>query len=271
VYTVDIGEGNRVSVFDADGHYARVFRFGVPPGQRTPYMSACNRHADFVHLGWEQQRDMKAGVFRSVVPVWTSRADSLVGRIVDSVPGSERWGLVRDNQLRGTRPLPLGRQPVLGIGQSKIYVGSAERFELRAVSRANQTTTIIQRAESPLAVTKSDVRDAMEREIGNRGESARKGVEDAYAEMTFPATLPAYTDLLVDSEDLIWVRHFPRGTESAARWSVFDSAGALRAEVEVPIYLEVLEIGAGYVLGRYLDPQTAVPQVRLYQLKRASH
>jgi hypothetical protein len=88
--------------------------------------------------------------------------------------------------------------------------------------------------------------------------------------MEFPPTLPAYTALIVDSEDLVWVRAFPRGTGGTAPWSVFASSGALIAEVAVPRHLEVFEIGRDYLLGRYLDPAEAIPEVRLYRLDRGS-
>jgi len=268
VFTYDIGEGQRVSVFTLAGRFVRTFRFGAPQAARSPYQSACNRHGEFVHMGWERQRDMKGGIFRSIVPIWTSRTDSSVGRVIDSLPGSERWGLVVDNQFRGTRPLPLGKQPVLGIGESAIFIGSADRFQIRVVSRTGETIAALQRAEPPIAVTRTDIQEAIEREIANRGESSRKDVEAAYAAMNFPATLPAYTDLRVDSENLVWIRPYPRGSPTSVRWSVFDPKGVLVAEVDLPTHLEVFEIGTDYVLGRYLDPAEAIPQVRLYHFKR---
>lgn len=268
VYAYDIAEGNRVSVFTISGQYVRTFRFGSPRGEATPYESACNRNGDFVHLGWERRADMKGGAFRSVVVVWTSRPDSVTGRIIDSIPGSERWGLIRDNQLRGTRPLPLGKQPVLGISRSRVFLGSADRFQIRVDDHAGEQVGTLQRADAPLAVTPADVRNALQIEIANAGEPFRKRLEDAFAEMTFPKTLPAYTKLIVDANENVWVRPYPRGTPTSVRWSVFDANGTLAAEVEVPILLEVYEIGAEYLLGRYLDPREATPQVRLYRLNR---
>lgn len=270
VYTYDIGEGQRVSVFTVRGTFVRAFRFGAPQAMQSPYQSACNRSGEFVHLGWERQRDMKGGVFRSIVPVWVSRADSAVGRVIDSVPGSERWGLVRNGQLRGTRPLPLGKQPVLGIGRSTIFVGSGDRFEVHALNSRGDSIGTILRRETPLPVTRNDIREAIEREVANRGESSRTDVEAAYAEMTLPATLPAYTDLRVDSEDLVWVRSYPRGSPASVQWSVFDSKGRNVGEIALPTHLEVFEIGGDYVLGRYLDPTDAIPQLRLYRFKRTS-
>ena len=268
LYTYDIGEGQRVSVFTLRGTFVRAFRFGAPQAMQSPYQSACNRSGEFVHLGWERQRDMKGGVFRSIVPVWISRADSAIGRVIDSVPGSERWGLVRDGQLRGTRPLPLGKQPILGIGRSAIFVGSGDRFEIHALNSRGDSIGTLLRRESPMPVTRTDIREVIEREIANRGESSRTDVEAAYAEMTLPATLPAYTDLRVDSEDLVWVRSYPRGSPASVQWCVFDSKGRNVAEIPLPTNLEVFEIGVDYVLGRYLDPAEAIPQIRLYRLNR---
>jgi hypothetical protein len=105
-------------------------------------------------------------------------------------------------------------------------------------------------------------------EIAADGEQYRERYERRYAGMEFPSTLPAYTALIVDSEDLVWVRAFPRGTGAAAPWSVFSSSGALVAEVALPRHLEVFEIGGDYLLGRYFDPVDAIPEVRLYRLDR---
>ena len=53
-------------------------------------------------------------------------------------------------------------------------------------------------------------------------------------------------------------------------WRVFGQDGAHVAHVDLPTYLDVYEIGSDYVLGRYLDPDESIPQVRLYRLTRAA-
>ncbi|HEY0930130.1 MAG TPA: hypothetical protein VGE27_09450, partial [Gemmatimonas sp.] len=127
----------------------------------------------------------------------------------------------------------------------------------------------IERSGAPVALTKSDIRDAIDREVADDGEDRSKQVEASYASMTFPQVLPAYTQMLVDADDHLWVRPFPRGTGNLVSWSIFTPAGALVGEVAVPRHLEVFEIGRDYVLGRYMDPKEAIPEVRLYRLKRS--
>jgi hypothetical protein len=106
--------------------------------------------------------------------------------------------------------------------------------------------------------------------VAEAGEPRRAAVERWYSEIEFPATLPAYTQMIVDSDDHVWVRGYPRRSATTARWSVFSPTGALVAEVDVPKHLEVYEIGRDYALGRYLDPTEAVPQVHLYRLTRTA-
>jgi hypothetical protein len=261
-------DGYRTSVFALDGRYVRLFRFAVPPGQQTPYSSACNAAGTFVHYGWGSPQDIKPGIHRSNVPVWFGGGGLVAGPVFDSVPGSERWGRFVDGQPRGSSPLPLGKQPVIAIGRSRVYVGDADRFEIRVYDLGGRRVGTLQRPELPTPVTRDDIRDETERAVAEAGEPRRAAVERGYAGITFPATLPAYTQMVIDAEDHVWVRAFPRRSAPTARWSVFSPVGALVAEVDVPKHLEVYEIGRDYALGRYLDPEEAVPQVRMYRLSR---
>ncbi|MHB1297362.1 MAG: NHL repeat-containing protein [Gemmatimonadaceae bacterium] len=267
VYTYDIEEGHRISVFTLYGRYVRTFRFGAV-GAQVPYATACNSSGDFVHLGWESDGDMKPGAFRSMVPVWMSRADEKRGATMDSVPGSERWGLTHEGRFVGTRPRPLGKQAVIGIGRNRIYIGSADRFQVRVLDFAGRQVGELVRTEAARTVTKGDIRGEIERAVATAGENERARLERSYAAIEFPTTLPAYTTLLVDESDFVWVRPFARAGEDLVRWSVFSPTGSLVAEVDVPAHLEVFEIGRDYVLGRYLDPEEAIPQVRVYGLER---
>lgn len=265
--TLDLS-ANRVSVFSLDGSYVRSFRFGSPQAGRPPYNSACSRQGLLVHHGWETMLDVKPGVFRPTVPYWLTGMDSSVRAQLGSFPGAERYGLTLNGQLRGTRPLPLGKQPVIALGSSRVYVGTADRNEVLVFDTRGAALAPVRWNGAPRETTSDDIRYAMELEIAANGERSRAGTERAYAELPLPKTLPAYAALVVDTDDNLWVRDYPRPKAPTVRWSVFDPAGRLIAAVDVPTYLQVYEIGRDYILGRFLDPDESIPQIRQYRLNR---
>jgi len=266
--TRDVASGHRVSVFSLDGRYVRSFRFGSPQGGSSPYRSVCNGNREFAHYGWENMKDVKSGVYRQRVPFWLSGPDSSVRSVFGSFSGSERHAHVVDGQLRGSRPLPLGKEPVIAIGRDRVYIGTADQYEILVFDFSGKQAATIKKPNVSLVTTKDDIEYAKEKEIGGGGERVRASVERGYAEMTLPKTIPAYASLVVDSDDYLWVQDYPRAKGATVRWSVFDRAGNAVTEVGLPTHLEVYEVGRDYVLGRYLDPDEQVPEVRLYRLSR---
>jgi hypothetical protein len=265
--TLDI-EPRRASVFSLAGTYVRSFRFGSPEAGNSPYHTACNGLGVFAHYGWELPRDMKDGAYRPVVPFWTSGADSGVRKVIGHFPGSERFGLVVDGTPRGTRPLPLGKQSDVAVGPDRVYVGTADRFEILVFDPGGNPADTIRQATASLETTRADIENAKQKELASNDETWRASIERDYARMPFPKTVPAYTDLVVDSDGNLWVQEFPRVRSSRVRWVVFNSAGTRLAELSLPTDLEVYEIGQDYVLGRYLSADESIPQVRLYRLHR---
>ena len=268
VMTYDI-EGYRMTVFDPSLELVRSFRFKAP-SSATPYASACNASGTFVHYGWTDRKDMKGGIHRGDVDLWTSGPDSVIRRIIGRIPGSERWGQVVGGQLRGSRPVPLGKEPVIGISADRIFVGSADTYEIAVHDLAGNRVGTIRKPNVNLATTKADIDFALEREQAGRSQHEQKRIADGYAAMQFPKTIPAYKKLVVDADGLIWVQDYPRAKSPTSRWTVFSAAGVQQAEVLLPTHLEVYEIGKDYVLGKYLDPDEQIPEIRMYSLRRGS-
>ena len=268
VMTYDI-EGYRMTVFDLSLQLVRSFRFKAP-SSATPYASACNASATFVHYGWTDRKDMKGGIHHGDVDLWTSGADSVIRKVIGRIPGSERWGIVVGGQLRGSRPVPLGKEPVIAISADRIFVGSADTYEIAVYDLAGNRAGTIRKPNVNLTATKADIDFALEREQAGNSESEQKRIAEGYASMEFPKTIPAYKKLVVDADGLLWVQDYPRAKSATSRWTVFSAAGVQQAEVLLPTHLEVYEIGKDYVLGKYLDPEEQIPEIRMYSLRRGS-
>ncbi len=99
----------------------------------------------------------------------------------------------------------------------------------------------------------------------------RKRLMQAFDGMPLPSELPPYNRMIVDSEDHLWVQDYPKAGASTVKGTVFEKSGKLLAEVVVPAAFEIYEIyeaGRDYVLGRYLDRDEQILQVRIYSVRR---
>jgi sugar lactone lactonase YvrE len=266
LFSYDI-EGRRIIAFSLDGRYQRELRFAVPEGQQAPYISACNPDGRFAHLGWGTLRP-QAGMHRDTVPVWTTTTPDGPPVIFDSIPASERWGQTYQGRVVGTRPLPFGRQPVIGFGRDRILVGSGDTFMVRVYALDGTRVDSLYLNVTAQPVTPADIRDRIERYILERGESERASTERESAEITYPATHAAFTALVVDADDYVWVRPYVAPALATVNWHVFAPDGRHTAVVALPRNLDVFEIGRDYVLGKFLDEVEAQPLVRMYGLRR---
>jgi len=261
-------DGQRTTVFTLGGQYVRSFRFSPPQGGRPPYASACNAAGDFVHFSFESIADAKPGAYRPTVPLWLSKTDSAVVRVLANIPGSERYGTAVDGRMRNTRPLPLGKQTAIAMGADRIYVAAGNAYEILVFDLEGKSLPPIRERRPPVATTRADIDYAKQLEFALTPEPRRVQMEATFDTLPFPPTLPTYAALVVDADGNLWAEDYPRPTSDVARWTILDTAGRRIAEATLPRHLTVYEIGRDSVLGRYLDPEESIPQVRLYKLKR---
>ncbi len=244
-----------LSLFQLNGTFQRAFRFPTPT-----YRLACNANLQFIAMGWASDRDMKTGASRPNVRYWITRADTSLEVPLGTLPGGDRWGVPG-----GNGPLPLGREPRVAISASRAYVALGDRLEVLVFDLSGKPLPPLSAPTVRVRVTKADVDAERERQIASLGERARTMIERSYASMTMPEFLPSTRDLHVDATGDVWVQHYPSAASATVRWTVFAPNGRVRATIGMPVALEVYEIGADYVLGRYIDPDEQVPEVRVYR------
>jgi hypothetical protein len=209
---------------------------------------------------------MKNGAFRASVALWTGGIDTTF-HVIGSIAGSERWGTFREGG-GGTRPMPLGKQPVIAIGADRIYTGTGDTYTIDMLDFSGRKIGTFGKPSVELAVTKADIDLAVEDEAGGKDDAARDRVRKSYEAMDLPKTIPAYKAMLVDSQGMVWIRDFRRASPTLANWTVFTRDGKQVAEVRLPLHLTVYEIGRDYVLGKFIDPEEDIPEIRMYRLRR---
>lgn len=82
-----------------------------------------------------------------------------------------------------------------------------------------------------------------------------------------PDSIPNVDDLRVDDEGLVWVGSYRADPSAPRLYHVYDTEGRFLARVAMPADVEVLEIGAGHVLGVTRDALD-VERVVLLELTR---
>ncbi len=247
-------DASRVSVLGLDGTVGRVFRL-----KQLPYRASCNARMQFLFMDVERNPSGKQVVNRPLLPFRIFPADTTPGILLGEFPGIEQFGPSR---------YPLGRDRRVAMGSTRAYVALADSFSVRVFSATGAVLPPVSARSARIAATQADLDAFKEAEIATMGEKSRPMYNKLYADVPLTPFLPATRDLLVDASDNVWVQHYPRADSRTVPWTVFSASGKLVATITLPTALEVFEVGRDYVLGRYIDPDEAVPEVRLYRLIR---
>jgi hypothetical protein len=163
-----------------------------------------------------------------------------------------------------------------------MYWGNGETFEVRVFDiGASATLTrapkrIVRYATTGRAVN-PEMRERAVRLTLRRARNAADSATRRERWENFPAreTLPAFQSLRVDGNGNIWAEHVRLTTITSQPdeppekniWTVFDSTGVLLGDVELPRNVRVLQIGDGWMLGRWQDENDVV-HIRLYEISR---
>jgi beta-lactamase regulating signal transducer with metallopeptidase domain len=271
LYVMQLDTG-QWSVFSKDGAFARTFTLAMPrSGSEYPYNSQCNRSGLVISHDWAWRTEPAPGNFRVMVPFWISNPDGSIKTRLGDFPGDDRFTtLDREGRPSGAGPLPLGKQPVLGLGRERAYIGSADSFAIVIYDLVGKPVGMIRKPNVDVRTTAADIERFWTLDTAGKSDADRglqvKDLKDA----VFPKTIPAYASLIVDSDDNVWVQSYPRPAEKASHWAVFSSAGAAIASIDLPANLNVTEVGHDYVLGISLELPDGVHHVKVFRLNRGT-
>lgn len=257
----------RLTIFDRHGAFVRSLSLAV--GEATPtVLGVFSDRTVLVSMGAVFTPASEPGPRRDSLRY--TRFDLTGHRVaeVGSFPDMERF--VRNDGGRMTMaPLVLGRTTTVTVSHTHLYVGTNDRFSVDEYDLTGRHLRSLRRGLEPSPTTEQVFRAERERRLSRIPEQLRGGMNDLYETMPRPESLPYYSALVADGEGHVWVRHFSVESAQNGMWTVFEPSGRARGPVETPVGLEIYEIGADYVLGRWTDALDA-EYVRVHRLRRGT-
>jgi hypothetical protein len=188
----------------------------------------------------------------------------------------ESYSFVSEASGRSTGGFrPFTARTSLAAGKRSLWLTDGHQFALREYSPEGKLLRIVRISREPSPVTPADIETYRkgEREDARttpmRDTTRRAGliqfVEELLKWITFPPKHPAWTTLLVSANGDIWARESGNAT-TPQRWDLFDAAARYRGVVQVPADVEVMAVGADYLLARARDKDD-VETVVLYRVR----
>ncbi|MFQ5704191.1 MAG: 6-bladed beta-propeller [Gemmatimonadales bacterium] len=264
VYVYDIGT-RRITVFDEAGRFVRMASLMLPDNTLPYGASSCSNTGYFISAGWPRGNP-ESGLHRPDMPVGTMALDGTPVRLLGMFSGVDRWGTVRNGVVTGSRPPPLGRNLSLTTFGDRVYIGTADTYEVAGYGMDGQLRLLIRLAGLNLSLSQVEIDRYVDDQVQQAtSDNARRSRRRYYADIEFPEELPAYSVLMADADGLLWIRDYARPGVEQTTWRVFDTNGVYVARVTLPSGFRVFEIGPDYILGSQTD-ELDVEYVRLYEL-----
>lgn len=159
----------------------------------------------------------------------------------------------------------LGHVKSLAIANDRLYYGAGEEFEIQERGPDGRTQRLIRICEPAERVQPERLEHVIEDRLAEFSDEALRYEEPALRGIPHPSHAPAYLAFQVDDRNRLWVRDFTYPGESQ-RWKVIDSDGRWLADVTMPADIDVLDVGAGYVLARHIT-ELDVHVLRVYEMQ----
>jgi hypothetical protein len=252
-------------VFGADGGFARQYRATGPDRLLVviPFAAACNRNGQFIkHSYWRAQSEVPT-TMRPDVVLWLAAAEGAVTADLGDFPGPDLH-VHRGN----SRPVPMGRETLIAIGADRAYVGTADSAVIHTYRLDGTLLSTINVPYEARPATEPDREWFKRVDTLGREASWVRTQRAFWAEVSFPERIPSYTALLVDADDLLWVRGYPADSSLQVRWTAMSATGQVIGSADLPANLEVTEIGSDHVLGLQGDPVSGLRRIRGFRLHR---
>ncbi len=206
------------------------------------------------------------------------------GKVLDSLGRfpNGRYGVAKPNSLNYVTTPMFEAFAQVRAREDRIVAGHASKTELtvHGVTAGFPAERVIRWDPGSLEITPPEIaaeRARVEASYSKMQPSQRQMFQQAIdadvgPERPIANRFPAFGQLRIGRDDRIWIREYPRPTDTSNKhhWIAFGRDGRFDCRLETPRFNEYLEFGADYLLVLDPDSTTDVERVRSFPLTRAS-
>lgn len=221
---VSDGASSRISIFSAEGNFARSFQ---QPHLMSQIVCAGGSFAGLL----APEAASPGQTLRSSLLFFNARGDST--------------GAIRDVPLGELRPM--GKATQIALTRDALYLGSSDSGAVDRYDLAGKKTGIVSLDLSTHAPSDAEYEAAVDRAVAPFPASQRAATKIMLLKMPKPARAPAYGPITADVEGDLWVTT-TRAGDSVSAFRVVSPSGELLANVSLPDDVSLMEVGRDYLL-----------------------
>jgi hypothetical protein len=201
---------------------------------------------------------MESGAFeegfnRSPIPFGSCDMEGGLRTDFGELPGAERVTITRQTDhglMTMLSSIPFGKAPEVAVAGDLLYFGSHDSFQIEVFGSDGSLHHIVRVAKPLIPVTAEDISAYIEEEVGgisdeNDARTQRRDLE-AMPRVDFR---PPHGAISADVRGYLFVEGYTMPGDTSKGVSVFNPEGVLVGGFELPVGLEILEVGDDYLLG----------------------
>lgn len=236
-----------------------AFRVDPPGRWRTRPEGVADDGSALMRHGRTVVVPVPQGVHHDTVSYsWTHPTEG-AGEPFVEIASASGYTHVDENDTRYLYRVPFRAPPAAAVRTSEAWITTGDAPELRAFDVTGRLVRIARVERDPVPVTEH-MRGRYLAQYPDRAE--------IIDEMPRQETLPGFTEILVDDVGLLWAAWYGWDSAEPTTWTVFDPEGRALGTAETPADLDVMQIGADFVLGT-TRTDLGVEQVWRYPLQRS--
>lgn len=258
----------RVSIFDAQGNHGRTFRVARFNDSFRPELLGVTREWRLLlRAGFPQRNDEPYhGMFRPDQMYALVDGEGELAVDLGAHPGEEGL-LSAGGGFEVLSEHPHGKSTEAVVWGDHVLIASNDTYELRVFDLNGHLSKVIRLDHEALQPTRKDMEAWFEEFTANDTPEERADFRRTFEDLPLLETFPAFSGVVVDGLDHLWVRDFSMPGDDRTTWIVFDPEGHVLGRIETPRGLEVYEIGPDYILGRARD-ELNVESIQRWSLTR---